>query len=255
MPPERGRRRWIGLTLAVLLACGSAGVPAAELTVSAASSLSDAFQAVLPAFEARHPGSRVRLNLGASGVLVRQIEQGAPVDVLASADPESLDQAARLGLLRADTRAVFASNRLVLAQARSAVALRDLAQLQDPQVRRIALGQPTLVPAGRYARTALQAAGLWEALQPRYIYTQNVRQALDYLVRGEVDAAFLYASDLHARPAEVVAAFDVPDTGAIRYPVAVTARSRQPEAAAAFVAFLLDPEAQALLQQHGFRAP
>ena len=253
MRPEHGRRRCIGLALAILLGCSSA--VAAELTVSAASSLTDAFKAVAQAFEARHPGSRVRLNLGASGVLMRQIEQGAPVDVLASADTESMDQAERLGLLRADTRASFAANRLVLAQARSAAPLRDLAELQDGRIRRIAMGQPTLVPAGRYARTALLDAGLWEPLQARYIYTQNVRQALDYLARGEVDAAFLYATDLQVRLADVVAVFEVTGTGPIRYPVAVTTRSRQPEAATAFVAFLLDTEAQDLLRQHGFRAP
>jgi molybdate transport system substrate-binding protein len=255
MPPERGRRGWVALATAILLGFGSAGALAVELTVSAASSLSEAFKVLAQAFEARHPESRVRLNLGASGVLMRQIQQGAPVDVLASADAESLDQAERLGLLRADTRAVFTANRLVLAQPRSAPPLADLAALQAPAVRRIALGQPTLVPAGRYARTALLQAGLWATLEPRYIYTQNGRQGLDYLARGEVDVAFLYATDVPVRSAEVVAAFEIAGTGPIHYPVAVTAGSRQPAAATAFVAFLLDTEAQAILRQHGFRAP
>lgn len=247
------RRRWMSVILA-LAGCGVAG--AEEIVVSAASSLTDAFKDVVVAYEERQPLAKVRLNLGASGMLVRQIEQGAPVDVLASADTESMDQAERLGLLRPETRRNFAANALVLAQKRTEPdPIAGIGQLVESRIARIALGQPALVPAGRYARQALVRANLWEPLQARFIYTQNVRQALDYLVRGEVDAAFIYATDLHVRPDDVIVAFEVAGTGDIHYPVALTASSDQPEAAQRFVEFLSGDEAQAILRRHGFRKP
>ena len=139
---------------------------AAGLTVSAAASLGDAFEAIGSAFAATHRGSAVRFNIAASGALLQQIAQGAPVDVFASADAATMDEAERRGLLRPGSRADFASNALVVVVPSDAAALpKSLAELAAPAIRRIAIGVPASVPAGRYARSALDDADVEPALE------------------------------------------------------------------------------------------
>jgi len=111
------------------------------------------------------------------------------------------------------------------------------------------------VPVGRYARTALQDAGLWQAMAARTITTQNVRQSLDYVARGEVDAAFVYSSDLKAADGKVRQAFVVPLKAPITYPLAVLKDTRHAAEARRFVAFVRSPQGQAILRRHGFGAP
>ncbi|PSD09624.1 molybdate ABC transporter substrate-binding protein, partial [Stenotrophomonas maltophilia] len=122
-------------------------------------------------------------------------------------------------------------------------------------VQRIALGNPDSVPVGRYAKGALEAAGLWPLVQGRIITTQNVRQSLDYVARGEVDAGFVYATDAQAMPERVRRAFAVPVSGRIAYPLAVTRASTQPAEARRFAAFVRSPQGQAILARHGFGKP
>ena len=167
---------------------------AADVTVSAAASLGPAFSAMSRAFEALHPAHRVRLNVAASDALLQQIVRGAPVDVYASADEHAMNRAEAQQLLVPGSRRDFARNELVLAvPADSGVPLRSLADLQLPAVRRIAIGNPEGVPVGRYAKAALDAQTLWPAASTKAVYTISVRQSLDYVARGEVDAAFVYA--------------------------------------------------------------
>jgi len=108
---------------------------------------------------------------------------------------------------------------------------------------------------GRYTQSALEAAGLWPAVSAKAIYTLNVRQSLNYVSRGEVEAAFVYATDAALMPERVRVAFQVPTPTPIVYPIAPVARSNQPAAAQRFVAFVLSPPAQAILQRHGFLPP
>jgi molybdate transport system substrate-binding protein len=228
---------------------------AAELTVSAAASLTNAFQELAPLFEAANPGHKVLLNFGASNALLQQIAKGAPVDVFASADPETMDQAQAQGLVQAAARRNFASNALVVvvpaAASRQPGALADLAQ---PAYARIAIGLPA-VPVGRYTRGVLEAAGLWSAIGPKVIGAQNVRQALDYVARGEVDAGFVYATDAALVPGKVKVAFTVPTRAPVLYPAAPVAGSREGALAARFVAYLLSAQAQAVLGRYGFGPP
>lgn len=231
-------------------------VAATELTVSAAASLGGAFADLAERFEAAHPEHEIRLNLGGSGALLQQIRAGAPVDVFASADGETMDRAIAEGLVDARQRHDIARNTLVLAvPADAAVLPTDLATLADPRIRRIAIGQPDAVPAGRYAREALQSARLWEALAPRLVPAQNVRQALDYVARGEVDAAFVYATDLTLQPGRVKRAFAVRVATPIRYPIAPVTDSREPGTARTFVEFVRSADGQAILRRHGFLPP
>jgi molybdate transport system substrate-binding protein len=221
-----------------------------ELVVSAAASLSNALRDVAAAHAAAHPETRVLLNFAASDVLVAQIAKGAPADVVATADEDSMDRAERMGLLLPSTRRAFAQNRLVLVvpTARPPARLTDL---RDARFARVALGNPASVPAGRYARAALERAGLWSDLAPKLVYGENVRQVLDYVARGEADAGFVYATDVAAASGRVHVAGDVA-AGPILYPVAVVRSTAHADAARAFAGFLAGPAAQAILARHGF---
>lgn len=229
---------------------------AADVTVSAAASLSNAFKELGPAFEAQNPGSRLLFNFAASDALLAQISKGAPVDVLATADQETMDRAEAQKLLLPGSRFNFVSNELVLVTpAEGGAALSSLADLARPAVKRVALGKPEGVPAGRYAKAALESAKLWAAVEPKAIYAIHVRQALDYVARGEVDAGFVYATDAMAQKDKVKLLFAVPTDTAIRYPVAAIAGSNKASEARKFIDYLLSPAGQAVLARHGFRKP
>jgi molybdate transport system substrate-binding protein len=237
------------LCLAVLAPRAHAGE---ELLVSAAASLSAAFKEIGAAFDAANRGTRVSFNFAASGALLQQIERGAPVDVFASADQETMDQAQRRGLVLENSRRDFTANRLVLVvPAGSALDLKSAADLNGPGVRRVAVGNPAQVPAGRYARDALGPAA-WDALKQRLVYAESVRQALQYASLGEVDAAFVYASDAAAAGDKVRVAATLQTPKPIAYPAAVVAASRRQELARRFVEFLSAPQAQSVLRRHGF---
>lgn len=248
-------RSWIRyLVLAALLGAGP--VRAETLTVSAAASLTNAFKEIAASYEAQHRNTKVLLNFGASGALLQQISRGAPVDVFASADQETMDSAEGQGLIAAGERQNFVRNTLVLVVPHdgglSPAHLEDLAR---PAVQRIAIGNPATVPAGRYARRALDAAGLWPAVSAKAINTRNVRQALDYVARGEVEAGFVYATDAAMLKDEVRVAFEVPLDIAIVYPMARVADSAHADEAKRFMAYVLSADGQAILGRYGFRKP
>jgi molybdate transport system substrate-binding protein len=238
----------------VVAACVAAH--AAELTVSAAASLSNAFRELGPVFEAQNAGTQVVFNFAASDALLAQIAKGAPADVFAAADQESMDRADAQRLLASGSRRNFVSNSLVLiVPGDSMLTLTSLADLQKAEVKRITLGTPSGVPAGRYAKGALDAARLWAAVEPKTVYAQNVRQSLDYVARGEVEAGFVYATDAATRKDKVKVAFTVPTATTISYPAAAIAGSPNPVAARGFVDFLVTPGAQTVLARHGFGKP
>jgi molybdate transport system substrate-binding protein len=229
---------------------------AAELVVSAAASLTNAFREAGKRFEEKHAGDQIVLNFASSDVLLAQIAKGAPVDVFATADMESMERAEKQGLLASGTRRTLLRNQLVLiAPAGSKTPVEGLASLQEAAVRRIALGNPASVPAGRYARQALESAGLWSKLEPKCIFAQNVRQALDYVARGEVDAGLVYATDAAIMADKVRVAADVPTDRSIVYPIAVVKDTRNHAVADAFLQFLGSSEAQAVFARYGFRQP
>lgn len=230
-----------------------------ELTVSAASSLTNAFGEIAPLFEVQHPNVKVLLNFGASGALLQQITKGAPADVFASADQQTMDQAQTQNLVKAEERRNFVSNKLVvivpanasLSPDRSPKTLQDLAQ---PAFARIAIGVPDSVPVGRYTKKVLEENAMWTAIEPKMIGAQNVRQALDYVARDEVDAGFVYATDAVLMPKEVKVSFGV-QTAPILYPIAPVSGSAHHAAAMQFVAFVNLAQAQAVLAKYGFGKP
>ncbi|RZL39372.1 MAG: molybdate ABC transporter substrate-binding protein [Rubrivivax sp.] len=244
-------------TLLAALACSLPLLASAQqLTVSAAASLTDAFKEIGTRFEAARRGSTVRFNFAASGVLLQQIAQGAPVDVFASADHETMNRAAERKLIASDTRRDFASNSLVLiTPAQGSPAIGALADLARPEVKRIAVGKVASVPVGRYTQQALESVQLWEPLAPKFVFADNVRQVLDYVSRGEVEAGFVYRTDAELARSKVTIALTVGGHAPATYPAAVVADSRQPALAREFVAFLGGTEAQAILARYGFARP
>ncbi len=246
-------RRAVAALAALLL---SFSAQAAELTVSAAASLTNAFREIAPLFEAANPGAKVQYNFGASGALLAQFSKGAPVDVFASADQERMDQAQQQNLVAAGTRRDFVSNALVvIVPATGGKAPAALAELTQAGYARIAIGLPASVPVGSYTKTVLEGAGLWAAIEPKMIGANNVRQALDYVARAEVDAGFVYATDAALMADKVKVALTVPTPKPILYPVAALANAPQPELARRFVEFLGSAPAQAVLAKYGFGKP
>jgi molybdate transport system substrate-binding protein len=198
----------------------------------------------------------VALNFGASGALLQQLAKGAPVDVFASADQETMDMAQQQGLVRAAGRRDFVRNTLVLVvPSDSSAPIRSLDDLTQSNVKRVAIGIPASVPVGRYSKHALEAKGLWSKVEAKAINTQNVRQSLDYVARGEVDAGFVYATDAAVMKDKVKVAFEVPLDIAIRYPIARTAASTNAAEAERFIGYVLSPAGQAVLGKFGFRKP
>ena len=131
---------------------------------------------------------------------------------------------------------------------------KALADLRQPAFGRLAIGVPASVPVGRYAKAALDQAGLWRELEPRLVGVQSVRQALDYVARGEADAGFVYATDAALMPGKVKVAFAVPTEQPVLYPIAVVAAASNADAGR-FVAFVSSSPAQAILMLHGFGKP
>lgn len=245
--------RRFAVALAAVL--GMSPAVAGELTVSAAASLTDAFKEIAASFEKQHPSTTVRLNFAASGVLLQQIARGAPVDVFASADLATMDRAQSQGLIVVPQRRNFAVNTLVLIVPIQGGNIAALDDLTGSSVQRIAVGNPESVPVGRYTRIALTRAKLRESLAPKWIQAQSVRQVLDYVARGEVDAGFVYATDAALMKDKVRTTLTVALDDPVTYPIAPVAAAADPATAKVFVDYVTGPEAQAILARFGFSNP
>lgn len=243
------------LLLALLLAPPPA--LARELTVFAAASLTESLRDVAALWAAAgHP--KPRLSFGASSTLARQIEQGAPADLFASADEQWADYLAQRNLLAPGARTSLLGNDLVLVvpadQARTLAldATLDLAALLGPGGR-LAIGDPRHVPAGLYAEQALRTLGLWAKIQPRLATTADVRAALLLVERGEAPVGIVYATDAAATAGVAIAGrFPAGSHDPIAYPFAITKAGDSPEARA-FLSFLAGPEARAVFVRRGFK--
>ena len=230
----------------------SAPAFADDLTVSAAASLKEAFQEINAAYQKKHPGTNIKLNTAASGVLLQQLAQGAPVDVLATADQTTMDKAQDQQLIDKASRHTFVLNDLVVVQPKdSRLKIKTLNDLKAATVSRIAVGNPDSVPAGRYTKGALEKAGLYGTLEPKIVSTQNVRQALDYVARGETEAGFVYRTDAVLAKEKVKISFAVALETPVSYAIAPTASAKSKEAKS-YVDFVLSPAGQSILKKYGF---
>ena len=244
--------------LALVVVCLPAVAWAQEVTFSVAISMKEAVEMLGRQFMQSHPGVTLRYNFGSSGELQKQIEAGAPVDVFISAAQRQMDELEQKGLIATATRRVFARNVLtVIKPAGSTLDIAKSADLAGPKVQRIVIGNPRTVPVGQYAEESLKAVGLWDRLQAKLVLAENVRQALDYVARGEVEAGFVYTTDVAVRSGQVVEAFrPAEDTyRPVTYPAAVVKASKQPALAQAFVDLLVSRDGQAALSRLGFQPP
>ena len=253
-------KRWVfgliflaGLALAAEIRAQSPSTH--EITISAAISLKNAFEEIAKTFMQKHPGTKVVFNFGASGDLARQIEAGAPVDVFASAAQKDMDDIGKKDLIAANSRKDFAKNGVVLVKpAHSTIPLQTLTDLQKEEIRKIVIGNPKTVPAGRYAEEALRHHNLWDAVKDKLIFSENVRQALDYVARDEVDAGLVYSTDAMARSKEVKVVMRLPEGShqPVVYPISVIKGTKVEALSRGFVDFVISVEGQRILSKYGF---
>jgi len=227
-------------------------IRAEEVRISAAASLTDACKEIIPAFNAGHPNVKILANYSASGSLAKQIVQGAPADIFISASPEWMTYLADQHRIVQETVSDLAYNTLVFI-GREPISVASLAELRG--LSRIAIGSPRSVPAGQYAQQAMVGAGIYEDLLAgnKLVMAQDVRQALLYADRAEVDGAFVYKTDaLLAQKATIL--FSVPENlyDRIAYPMALTVEGAEKSAAREFETFLKGLEAKAILKKFGF---
>jgi molybdate transport system substrate-binding protein len=229
---------------ALLLLVLTLPLHAAEVRVMAAASLTDVLQAIARDYE-KGSGDRIVFSFGGSPMLARQIAAGAPADLFLAADERSMD------LVKTRVRADVLTNSLVVVVQKNGRAMRDPRELAA--MRNIALAEPSTVPAGIYARTWLEKRGLWGGVRTRVIPTENVRAALAAVAAGNADAAIVYRTDALLSK-KVRVAYEVPraETPGIRYPFAILKDTRQPQAAARFLAHLQSAPARAVFVRYGF---
>jgi molybdate transport system substrate-binding protein len=191
-------------------------------------------------------------NLGSSGTLAAQIDQGAPADVFLSAAAKPMDELEANGLIVVGTRRNLLRNSLVLIAPLDSK-LRDFQGLADSSIRLIALGDPASVPAGQYGRQTLIALHLLDKLNSKFVFAKDVRQVLTYVETGNADAGLVYATDAQASgKVRVVATAPESTHDPIVYPAAVVKGTHNDEAARRFVEYLGNPAANAIFVKHGF---
>jgi molybdate transport system substrate-binding protein len=237
-----------------LLLPAHAGEP---ITVSAAVSLKESLTQIGGAYE-KKSGEKTQFNFGATGHLLTQIRDGAPVDAFISASDEQMNQAESQGLVDSATRTIIAGNEMVLIVPRdSKLQLRSFDKIAGAAVKRLAIGQPKTVPAGAYATQVLKHLKLDSAVGDRIVYGESVRQVLDYVARGEVDAGIVYATDAREAGDEVRVVATAQPTWhePIHYVAAVVQASKHADKARSFIGFLQGTAAQRILADHGFTSP
>jgi molybdate transport system substrate-binding protein len=227
------------------------------ITVSAAISLKNAFTDIGKLSEKSHPGVKVNFNFGASGDLIKQIQGGEPVAVFASAAQKDMDILEQEGLLIPGSRANLAANVVALVQStQTTLKVAGFLDLAKPEVKKIAIGNPKTVPAGRYAMEVFNYLKVAEATQDRLVLAENVHQVLDYVARSEVEAGLVYHTDALTRSQEVqvIAAAPADSHKPVIYPLALVKGVANEAAAREFMALVLSAKGQTVLQKYGFKA-
>jgi molybdate transport system substrate-binding protein len=262
---QRGRSPRLGLAAASAAILAAAVHPAAAagartLSIAAAANLEPVLHELEAAFEAERPGAEVRMTLGSSGNFAAQIRNGAPFDVLLSADAEYPQKLVEAGLGRREDLAIYATGTLVVwapAGTRLDLEGRGLAALADPALRKLAIANPALAPYGRAAEAALRAAGVYASVKDRLVLGENVGQAAQFAQSGAADAAMIPWSLTFAPALRGGKVLRLPPGAAPPQPQAalVLAAAREPELAREFVRFLAGPRGRAVLSRYGYGSP
>jgi len=225
----------------------------AELLISAAASLTVVLDEIINAFQEQY-GIHIEVNYGSSGMLQKQIQQGAPVDVFISAGSKQMDELLEQQLVE-DVKPLLRNSLIAISASKVNVEYHSLDELLTAiNSDHIALGQPETVPAGNYAQQALVAEGIWSSWQDRYVYGKDVRQVLSYVEQGNAQIGFVYATDaLSSNAVQVV--YRVPEElhEPIEYPIAIVATSKQRDIAQQFLSFMQQAEWRDHYEQSGFQ--
>lgn len=259
-------KKVLGLALSLLMAltlaaCGAAqpATPAptpakVELIISAAASMTDALKEAQSQFEAEQQGVTLKFNFGSSGALQQQIEQGAPADLFISAAKGPMDNLVKKGLVTEQAVKNVVSNKVVLIRAKSGPdVVKGWDDLKGAQVKRIAIGNPQHVPVGQYSKTVLENLALWGAVEQRLVLGEDVRQVLNYVESGEVEAGIVYSTDAAvSQKVMVIAEAPAGSHAPVIYPMAVLKESKQGAQAQAFADFLLSAKGREILSKYGF---
>ena len=225
-----------------------------ELTVAAASDLTQAFEEIGREFEASNK-TKVVFVFGSTGLLTRQIENGAPMDLFAAANVDYVNQLEQKGLIIPGTKAIYARGRITLwTTTDSPLKIETISDLRRPDAKRIAIANPDHAPYGLAAQQALQTAGLWDEVKPKLVYGDNIRQTLQYAETGNVDVAIVALSlskQSKGRWTLIPEELHKPiDQG-----LAVIKTTRNEAAARAFSGFITGPRGKEILAKYGFAFP
>ena len=224
-----------------------------EINVSAAASLKDALEQINQNYE-KSTGNKVVMNLASSGKLVKQIEEGAPTDIFISASKEKMDDLVEKNIVEKDAVSNLLNNNLVMISPKDSKEkvekVEDLLNIEG----KIAIGEPSSVPAGKYAQEALTSLGIWDKLQDKIVFAKDVRTTLAYVENGEVVAGFVYKSDATvAQNSQIVITLDESTHKPIVYPIAVIKESLNIDEAKKYEEFLKTDESLEIFEQFGFK--
>ncbi|MEA5535968.1 molybdate ABC transporter substrate-binding protein [Crocosphaera sp. XPORK-15E] len=256
------RKHFIALSLAAFVtACTASNsnqkdTPKVTLTVSVAASVQDAMKAIQPIYQTANPNIDIVYNFGSSGSLQQQIEQGAPTDIFISAAPKQMNALQQKDLILTETRKNLLENQVVLVTPKDFKETLTFETLGNANLDKIALGEPTSVPAGQYAKEVLTSLKSFDKLTSKLVFAKDVRQVLFYVETGNVDAGIVYGTDAKISDKVKIAATAPEGSHApIVYPVAVVKDSKNPEEAMKFVDFLLSDQGKKVFEEYGFTIP
>ena len=225
-----------------------------ELNISAAVSLKDALADIQKNYQAKNPNVKLVYNLGASGTLQKQIEQGAPADIFMSAAPTQMNELDAKNLVNKATRKNLVENKLVMiVPQNSALGLTKYEDLAKSEVVKFSIGEPSVVPAGQYAQQVLQKIGIWEKVKDKAVLAKDVRTVLTYVETGNVEAGIVYKTDA-ASSTKVKEVATAPEGShqPIVYPMAILRDTKQQRAAEDLLAYLTAPESKVIFEKYGF---
>lgn len=224
------------------------------LTISAAASLKDAMTEIQALYLKEEPNATLTLNFGSSGSLAQQIQQGAEVDVFMPASSKDMTTLKEAGLINDSTLKNVLGNEVVLVVPKdSKTTITDFAQLTDPAITKLGLGEPTSVPVGQYAVDVFTYNNVLAQITDKIVYGKDVKEVLTWVETGNVDAGVVYSTDAKASTGvKVVATAPAASHKPIVYPAAVIKASKSPDAAAVFVDFLSSDSAKAVFIKYGF---
>ncbi|GMB01620.1 molybdate ABC transporter substrate-binding protein [Pelosinus sp. IPA-1] len=225
-----------------------------ELNVSAAVSLKDALAEIQKNYEAKNSNIKLVYNLGASGALQKQIEQGAPADIFISAAPKQMNDLEEKNLVNKATRKNLVENKLVIiVPTASTLNITKYEDLTKDEVQKLSIGETASVPAGQYAQEVLKKLGIWDKIQNKAVLAKDVRTVLTYVETGNVEAGIVYKTDAASSDkVKIVATAPEGSHQPILYPIAILSGTKQQKAAEDFLTYLSTPECKAIFEKYGF---